>query len=180
MIYAYLRRMPTDPTGDTQRDILLNYPIDFWVEEQSYRANDVLAEMIDQLKSGDKVYVASLLSFAQSLNQLKVLLETFKKRNISLYFVKEGISIDQPLDLTFGDIITLVTDYQSEAIGLKTKEGLDEAKDRGVSTGRPRKKDANVQKAIDLYTSGDYTLKQIKEMTNISKSTLYRYLNEDY
>nr|WP_318263781.1 helix-turn-helix domain-containing protein [Peribacillus simplex] len=42
--------------------------------------------------------------------------------------------------------------------------------------GHPRKHDENVQKAIDMYQSKKYTLSDIKNETGISKSTLYRYL----
>ena len=42
--------------------------------------------------------------------------------------------------------------------------------------GRPKKPDANVQKAILMYESKKYTLAEIKEATGISKSTLYRNL----
>lgn len=47
---------------------------------------------------------------------------------------------------------------------------------KGISTGRPRKPDENVKKAIEMYQSKNYTLADIKEKTGISKSTLYRYL----
>ena len=45
-----------------------------------------------------------------------------------------------------------------------------------ISLDRPRKPDENVQRAIEMYQSKNYTLTQIKEETGISKSTLYRYL----
>ncbi|TFH63775.1 hypothetical protein E4J71_00305 [Peribacillus frigoritolerans] len=51
-----------------------------------------------------------------------------------------------------------------------------EAKQKGNIAGRPRKYDENVQKAIDMYQSEKYTLSDIKNETGISKSTLYRYL----
>lgn len=51
-----------------------------------------------------------------------------------------------------------------------------EAKERGVKVGRPRKLDDNVRRAIQMYESQQYTLAQIRDETGISKSTLYRYL----
>ena len=69
-----------------------------------------------------------------------------------------------------------LVEFQSDVISEKTKKGLNEAKQKGVVTGRPRKPDENVQRAIEMYQSKNYTLTQIKEETGISKSTLYRYL----
>ncbi len=61
-------------------------------------------------------------------------------------------------------------------ISKKTKKGLYEAKQKGVTTGRPRKPDEKVKRAITMYQSKKYSLAEIKSETGISKSTLYRYL----
>ncbi|MBU3099627.1 helix-turn-helix domain-containing protein [Clostridium sp. DSM 17811] len=45
-----------------------------------------------------------------------------------------------------------------------------------IIPGRPRKPDDNVKRAIVMYQSKKYTLVKIKDETGISKSTLYRYL----
>nr|WP_258048466.1 MULTISPECIES: helix-turn-helix domain-containing protein [unclassified Planococcus (in: firmicutes)] len=45
-----------------------------------------------------------------------------------------------------------------------------------MHAGRPRKPDANVKKAIEMYKNKSHSLAEIKEQTGISKSTLYRYL----
>lgn len=180
MNYGYIRNTAHDIHGDMQRQTLIRYEIDQFIYEEQYRSNDQLAEMIDGLQQGDLVYTTSLTCFAQSLNQLQALLERFSKKKAVLYFVEEDIQIDQTLKQSFTELVHLLTTFQTQATSLMTKAAMEEAKERGVTTGRPRKKDDNVNRAIDLYLSGDYTLKQIKELTNISKSTLYRYLNEDY
>lgn len=180
MKYGYIRNMPGDEKGDKQKVKLLDHHFDTYFHEDLYRSNNQLAEMIDGLQAGDVVYTASLTCFAQSLNQLQALLETFTKKKATVHFTDEGIQIDQPLSQSFAELVHLLATFQAESTSLMTKAAMEEAKERGVLTGRPRKKDDNVNRAIELYLSGDYTLKQIKEMTNISKSTLYRYLNEDY
>ena len=55
---------------------------------------------------------------------------------------------------------------------------LQAAKQQGKSIGRPRKSDKNLQTAFTMYDSKKYTLFDIKEATGISKSTLYRYLDD--
>jgi AcrR family transcriptional regulator len=50
------------------------------------------------------------------------------------------------------------------------------AKQKGAGPGCPRKTDENVELAIMMYQSQQYSLAEIKEETGISKSTLYRYL----
>lgn len=63
-------------------------------------------------------------------------------------------------------------------ISESTKRGLSKAKQNGVTTGRPRNSDVNVQRAIMMYESKKYSLADIKHETSISKSTLYRYLEK--
>lgn len=46
------------------------------------------------------------------------------------------------------------------------------AKEKGESVGRPRKPDENVQRAIDMYQSKNYSLAEIRKETGINKSTI--------
>ena len=56
------------------------------------------------------------------------------------------------------------------------KQGLESARARGRKGGRPSKGDKDIDKAIKLYDSKDYSVKEIEEMTGVSKPTLYRYI----
>ena len=73
-------------------------------------------------------------------------------------------------------IVKHLVKFQSDVISEKTKKGLYEAKQKGITTGRPKKSDENVKRAIIMYQSKKYSLTEIKNETGISKSTLYRYL----
>nr|WP_255357583.1 helix-turn-helix domain-containing protein [Fictibacillus sp. FJAT-27399] len=56
--------------------------------------------------------------------------------------------------------------------------GLEAARARGRKGGRPPKEVKRVELAISLYDSKRYSINQIKEMTGVSRSTLYRYLEK--
>ena len=58
----------------------------------------------------------------------------------------------------------------------RTKEGLKSARARGRKGGRPRVNQRDIERALKLYDSQTYSIKEITEMTGISKATLYRYL----
>ncbi len=87
-----------------------------------------------------------------------------------------GIDTSDPDGYHFNEIVKLLVNFQSDVISEKTKKGLYEAKQKGFTSGRSRKPDENVKRAIIMYQSGNYSLAQVKEKTGISKSTLYRYL----
>ncbi|MFI2128698.1 helix-turn-helix domain-containing protein [Lysinibacillus fusiformis] len=66
--------------------------------------------------------------------------------------------------------------FQTDILKQSAKNGIDSAREQGKTIGRPRKPDVNIQKAVSMHHSGDFTLLDIKNETGISKSTLYRYL----
>src|SRR5699024_910086 len=74
---------------------------------------------------------------------------------------------------SFSHIVKHLATFQSDVISEKTKKGLSKAKQKGVTAGRPRKPDENVQRAIQMYESKKYSLAEMKSETGISKATLY-------
>lgn len=135
-----------------------------------------LEGMIDSLQSGDQIVVTKLFVLADSTRHLVELLEVIEEKGACLKSLKEGIDTDKANSYPFSDIVKHLADFQSDMISDKTKKGLTKAKQNGTAPGRPRKPDENVQRAIAMYESKQYSLAQIKEKTGISKSTLYRYL----
>lgn len=105
------------------------------------------------------------------------LLDFFQKNNIQLHSLNEGTDTSSN-SYSFFEIVKHLVDFQSDVISEKTRNGLSKAKEKGKSTGRPRKPDANVKRAIMMYQSKKYTLEEIQNETGISKSTLYRYLEQ--
>lgn len=71
-----------------------------------------------------------------------------------------------------------VHDKNMKNIKELTKIGLVKARARGSTLGRPSKGDKDIDKAIKLYDSKEYSVKEIEDMTGVSKPTLYRYLKE--
>ena len=60
-------------------------------------------------------------------------------------------------------------------------EGIELAKKEGKSKGRLKKyhkNHAGMNYAVKLYKEGNITVNQICEMTNVSRSSLYRRLSE--
>jgi DNA invertase Pin-like site-specific DNA recombinase len=60
----------------------------------------------------------------------------------------------------------------------RTSDGLAAAKARGRAGVRPKALDANKQElAVNLYHDGHHTIKEICQMMDISKPTLYKYVD---
>ncbi|WP_040225577.1 recombinase family protein [Bhargavaea cecembensis] len=176
MNYGYVRPLPSDPEMAGQMETLKPYRIGEWAREESYRDNGVLDALLERGEPGDVVYVQSLAALAHSPVHLGQVLEAAAEKKIRVYCHREEIDSDEPLALTLEQMVRMFTEFQSEAKSIATRAGIDEARGKGIETGRPRKKDENVREAIRMYRTNQYTLAEIREKTNISKTTLYRYL----
>lgn len=178
MLIGYMRPYEDDLNCKNQLKILskINCEILFTEEHSSAKKRTKLSGMMNELNPGDHVVVTKLFVFADSTRHLVELLETIHAKGAFLQSLGEGIDTSNPSGYPFIDIVTHLVEFQSDVISEKTKRGLSVAKQKGIATGRPRKPDENVQRAIILYQSKKYSLEQIKNETGISKSTLYRNL----
>ena len=145
-------------------------------EHSSPKKRDQLQRLLERAESGDKIIVARLYTLADSTRHLVELVELLNAKNITFRSILEEIDTDSDKTYSFETILNSLAEFQSDAISEKTRAGLSAAKEKGAVSGRPRKPDENVKKAIEMYESKQYSLAEIKEKTGISKSTLYRYL----
>ena len=178
MQIGYARPIEGDSTCKKQKAILFDLGCEevFVETHSSPKKRDELKRAVNQIGNGDRLIVKSLHVLADSTRHLVELLEVFEQKGCTLYSSTEQIDTAPGNLFTFQKIVLCLADFQSDSISAKTKAGLTVAKEKGMHAGRPRKPDANVKKAIEMYESKKYNLAEIKEQTGISKSTLYRYL----
>ncbi|MDE5053305.1 recombinase family protein [Niallia taxi] len=178
MLIGYMRPSIEDKDCKEQLQILYKSKCNInYIEKHSSEKNRIeLNKMLDNLNVEDKVIVSKLYAIADSTRHLVEILETIEARGAYFESLEEGIDTSGFLGYKFNYIVTRLVEFQSDVISQKTKKGLYEALQKGVSAGRPKKPDENVKKAIEMYQSKKYSLAEIKENTGISKSTLYRYL----
>lgn len=178
MLIGYMRPSLHDDNCDEQLIKLNEIGCDLIIREEhsSPKKRRQLKELTSNLKKHDKIIVTKLSILADSSRHLVDLLEIINNNGAFIVSLKENIDTGRKPEYSFYDIVRHLVDFQSDLISEKTKIGLSNAKEKGIITGRPRKPDKNVERAIEMYQSKNYTLSQIKNETGISKSTLYRYL----
>ncbi|UOQ49268.1 recombinase family protein [Gracilibacillus caseinilyticus] len=178
MIIGYMRPYHNDNNCEFQSIYLsgINCKRIFTEEHSSAKKREKLQEMMNSIEEDDIVVVTKLYILADSTRHLMELLETLEMKGAYLQSIQEGIDTGNDKGIYFTEMLKHLLHFQSDLISERTKKGLHEAKEKGVNSGRPRKADENVKKAIRMYQSKNYTLAEIKTKTGISKSTLYRYL----
>ncbi|WP_034551954.1 recombinase family protein [Carnobacterium funditum] len=178
MLIGYMRPYHDDQTCDSQLiELRKSNCVEIFAEEYSSAKNrKYLKNMLDSLKKGDKVVIAKLFSLADSTHHLVELLELIEEKGAYIKSIKEELDTSDGSGYPFSHIVKHLVEFQSDVISENTKKGLCKAQQKGVTTGRPRKPDENVQRAIIMYDSKKYSLAEIRDKTGISKTTLYRYL----
>lgn len=177
MIIGYMRPSQEDADCQQQEQMLKDICGSIVREEHSSaKKRAVLTQMLEQINEGDKIVVSRLFTLADSSRHLFELLEILEQKGVYLQAIYEEIDTEAKKEYSLRKMVGYLVEFQNEIISERTKKGMEYAKQKGISTGRPRKADENVKKAIKMYQSKKYSLKEIKESTGISKSTLYRYL----
>ena len=178
MLIGYMRPHQEDLKCEQQLEKLkkVNCTNIVLEEHSSAKKRTQLKNILNSLNQGDKIVVTKLFTLADSTRHLVELLEIIDKKGAYFQSLTEGIDTSNRNGYNFTDIVKYLVQFQTDVISEKTKKGLHEAKQKGITTGRPRKPDENVKRAIIMYQSKKYSLTEIKNETGISKSTLYRYL----
>ena len=72
--------------------------------------------------------------------------------------------------------MSALAQFERDVLADRTKEGLAAARARGRKGGRPQIDSEAVRKAVKLYHTQQYTVKEITELTGVKSSTLYKHL----
>lgn len=178
MIFGYVRPLYDDPKAEKQIQRLQD-KCDVMIEEEHGlpKKRIQLEEMLIRLEPGDSIIVEKMAVLADTFHQLMDLLKLCEKDKVTIHFLQEEIRSDTLLYIHLKDMIAHILQFQSDLVKNSTSIGMKKAKKQGKRIGRPKKPDENIKKAISMYHDG-YTLYEIKDETGISKSTLYRYLED--
>lgn len=178
-IYGYARVSTRSQELDRQLDLL-----------SEKNCNEILTEKItgtkadrpqlnrlkDKVRPGDTVIVESFSRLGRSTKDLIDLVNYFEEHKVKLVSLKENFDTSTPHGRLMMTVFQAFSQFERDLIVERTKEGLKSARARGRKGGRPRVNQRDIERAVKLYESEVYSVKEITEMTGISKATLYRYV----
>lgn len=182
MLFGYCRVSTEEQNLDRQIVALK----DFGVKEENIYCDKIsgvkddrpqLSKLKSFLREGDTVVILSFDRLARSTKMLLDWAEWFEGKGVNLISLKEKIDTTTPQGKLFFTISAAFSQFEREMIKQRQAEGIRIAKANGKMKGRPKVDEAKLDAAIALYMSGDHSVKQIQEITGISRSTLYRELS---
>ena len=178
-IFGYARVSRDTQNLDRQIDILKKYGVDKIYNEKmtgTKKDRPELNKLLDRMSEGDTVVIESLSRLGRSTKDLIELTELFKNKGVNLVSLKENIDTTTSTGKLLFTLMSAIAQFERDVIADRTREGLQAARARGRKGGRPRVNVDDIRKAVKLYRTTQYTIKEIEELTGVKRSTLYRNL----
>ncbi|WP_407708541.1 recombinase family protein [Bacillus altitudinis] len=140
-----------------------------------------LQEMLSSLEAGDTVLIVAIDRLSRSTKDLLEIVETIKSKGASLKSINDSwldTTSDNPMSEFLLTVMGALGQMERAMTIQRVKEGVQVAKEKGVKFGRPKANKTKVNYALELYYSGALTVREITDITGVSKATLYRKVRE--
>lgn len=185
MNYSYERVSTIRQDVRRQELSLLEYKIDKKYIDKATGKNvnrPKLNKLMLDVKKGDNIYIESISRLGRNVDDLRQLTEYFKDKGTIVHFIKEGFSTEGNVYKFMLTILGAVAEMERELIVERVKEGIEKAKIHGTrsgnSIGRPKRTlPKNFEKYYIRWKSSDISGTEFARLLNISRATLYRYIN---
>jgi DNA invertase Pin-like site-specific DNA recombinase len=189
--WGYVRVSSLEQNPERQIKALIEAGVDkkdIRIEKESAKdtkGRPVLLALLDELEPGDTILIVDLTRIIRSSRDLFDLVDTIKVKGANLKSIKDtwlDTSDDNPYSAFLLTVMVAVAQLERDLIKQRQKEGIAIAKEQGRYKGRLRKyteAHAGMQHALELYEAGGKTVKEICEITKISRSAFYRALEKE-
>lgn len=135
----------------------------------------VFNELMNKLKSGDKLIVTKLDRFCRNTKDGLEYIEKLMNKGVKIHILNMGLIEDTPMGKVIVTSLLAFAEFERAMIVERTQTGKAQAKKNNpdFKEGRPKKYSKDkIDKAIRLLDSMSY--KEVEKLTGISKSTLIR------
>jgi DNA invertase Pin-like site-specific DNA recombinase len=186
MLIGYARVSTDEQNLDLQRDALLKSGVS---EKDIYtdKVTGVKAERpgltlaLSHLRKGDTLVVWRLDRLGRSLKHLIETVTTLREQGISFKSLTEHIDTSTATGILVFQIFGALAEFERNLIKERTVAGLNAARARGRTGGRPKGNpdERKVALAKKFYNDHALSIPEILKTLNISKSTLYRWIDTE-
>jgi DNA invertase Pin-like site-specific DNA recombinase len=183
MLIGYARVSTQDQTLNLQKDALEKLGCNkIFTDTASGTKTERngLEEALEYVREGDTLVVWRLDRLGRSLKHLIETITKLNNRKIGFKSIQESIDTTTSGGKLIFHIFGALAEFERNLITERTNAGLQAARARGRKGGRPKAKALNTPKKItlaqSLYNDKNNTIDEICKTLNISRATLYRYI----
>jgi DNA invertase Pin-like site-specific DNA recombinase len=181
MFIGYARVSTADQTLDLQKDALEKAGCTkiFTDTASGAKAERTgLDEALNYVRSGDTLVVWRLDRLGSPLTHLISTITGLNNRHIGFKSITESIDTTTSGGKLIFHIFGALAEFERDIIRERTQAGLSAARARGRKGGRPKSlSPKKAQQLRTLYKDKTNTIDEICRTLNISRATLYRYIN---
>ena len=182
MKIGYARVSTVEQNLDLQRDALKAAGCRKIIEDTASGGKvqrDGLERVRELLRKGDVLAVWRLDRLGRSLKHLIELMAELEGQGIGFQSVTEAIDTTTPGGKLVFHIFGALAEFERNLIRERTQAGLEAARARGKKGGRKPKLNAGKRAMVaELYQGKRHSLRQIREMFDISTPTIYKCVRE--
>lgn len=184
-IIAYIRTSKEEQNLDLQRDAVEAYAAEqgatltvFHEQESGGKADrKELAAALKAVRKGDVFAVYKLDRLARSTRQLYEVTDDLSARGVEFVSLSDNIDTTTAAGKAMFGMLAVFAEFERSIIQERTKAGLQAAKKRGRTGGRPTVDNAVRRDVLRLYGKGE-SATDIAKLYDIGRSTVYKIVNE--
>lgn len=105
-------------------------------------------------------------------------MEEFNEKNINFISIQNNIDTSTSMGKFFFTVMSAFAEMEADLIRERVLSGLDAAKAKGKTLGRPRE-NKYINEVIDDYLNTSLSIVAIAEKYNLSRPTIYKYLERE-
>ena len=190
MIFGYTRvstkaQLENNSLEQQSQEILSKYENAIISKEQFTGTKidrPILNSVLEQVKKNDMLVVTKLDRLARNTKEGIEIVEKLFDKGVSVHVLNVGLLENTTMGRFFLTTLLAVAEMERNMIIERTQNGKVIAKQRkDFKEGRPKKyTPKQLQHTLSMLSinGGEYSYKQVEEITNISKSTLIREMRK--
>ncbi len=178
MKLGYARVSTEDQTLDLQRPRLLAVGCEKLFEEKisgAKRNRPELEKLLGEVRKKDILVVTRLDRLARSTVELLAIAERLREKDTGLQSLDEPwVDTESPSGRMILTVFAGIAEFERALIRQRTRDGLVDARKRGVAFGRPPKMRPDQQALVRELINQGQSISQVAKTFNVHPATIYR------
>ena len=135
--------------------------------------------LMGKLRKGDTLCVVRLDRLGRRMMRLVELINDFKTKGVEFVALENNLDTSSPMGMLLFNICAAFSEMERELIRERVKAGLDSARKKGRSGGRPKALTTEKAETVRaLRQVGKMSVREICNTIGISRSVFYRCINQ--
>ena len=139
-----------------------------------------LEACLEYVREGDTLVVTRLDRLARSTLHLCQIADELERKQVNLQVIDQNINTNDATGRLLFNMLGAIAQFETEIRAERQMDGIQKAKERGVKFGKSKK--LNQEQVIELQRrrKEGVLIKTLMKDYDLSKSSVYRYLNETF